>query len=224
MRLISAAALLLLAACSQGTEQPSNEVGNSPQPEPASTAPVSSLAPSRPSDPLAEAAVRAQRALLESNAAEASAISDERDARAAILGRVNLNFRGAMVELRDAGVAFDKAQAAVNILNVTRRQQGVFELQTTYQDSDDQFRIVDDFMTGEPFGIVLLRGTNHPQSFRGWLRGEILGGDGRISASCRVGVPSGSGEKLLPCRAVVTGEEDGTLTDLAKAYLTTEMR
>ena len=29
MRLISAAALLLLAACSQGTEQPSNEVGNS---------------------------------------------------------------------------------------------------------------------------------------------------------------------------------------------------
>lgn len=219
------AALLLLTACSDATEQTTSNVLESHRtPEPPSS--ISPAEPGKSSvrDPLAEAAFGAQQALLRSNAAEAGNVASERDARAAIHGRINLKFRDAVIDLKAAGVAFDSAQAAVNILNATRRQQGVFELQTTYQDPSDQFRIVDDFMTGGPFGVVLLQGTNFPQSFRGALHSDVLSPGGGISEQCRVSVPSGSGEKLLECRSVIAGRDDHTLISLAKAYLTSEMQ
>lgn len=81
-----------------------------------------------------------------------------------------------------------------------------------------------DFMTSGPSGVVLLHGTNHPQSFRGWVRGDVLDSDGRVSEQCRVAVPSGPGEKLLECRSVIAGRDDVTLTNLAKAYLVSEMQ
>lgn len=219
------ATLLLLTACSDATEQTTSNVLDSHH----ALEPPSSIIPAEPvnssvRDSLAEAASSAQRALIRSNAEEAGSIASERDARAAIHGRINLKFRDAVIDLKAAGVVFDNAQAAVNILNVTRRQQGVFELQTTYQDPSDQFRIVDDFMTGGPFGVVLLQGTNFPQSFRGVVKSDVLNPGGGISEQCRVSVPSGSGEKLLECRSVIAGRDDQTLSNLAKAYLTSAMQ
>lgn len=221
------ALVLLLAACAPDSGPPNTEnVGEPASPAtPEGGALASAPAPptSPPPDPLGKAAFDAQQALLGSNTAEVEAIATEGAVRAAIHGRINFTFREAVVDLRSAGVEFDQAEAAVNILNVHRRQQGVFELQTIFQDSSDQFRIVDDFMPSEPFGVVLLRGTSHPQSFRGWIRGEILDANGEIAQTCRVAISS-EPERLLGCRAVILGLEDRALINLAKAHLTSELQ
>ena len=225
---IVGALVLMLAACAPESGHLNTENDGEPASPaaPEGSALASTPAPSTsPSpDPLGKAAFEAQQALLGSHAAEVEAIATEDAARAAIHGRINFTFREAVVELRSAGVEFDQAQAAVNILNVHRRQQGVFELQTTYQDSSDQFRIVDDFMPSEPFGVVLLRGTSHPQTFRGWIRGAILGPSGEIAQSCRVAISSESEERLFECRAVILGLEDRAFINLAKAHLTSELQ
>ena len=147
--------------------------------------------------------------------------------RALLNNRVLGVFRQAVTDLKAAGVQFDRANYGLNTLNSARRNQGVFELQTIYEDPDDTFRIVGDHLTGDPFIVIYLSGTTFPQTYGADVPNHVLRPDGSFNSDCQVGVPEdpdGPRELRYACASIASGQVDDRLVAGAKRYLAAAMK
>ena len=212
--------MLWLGACSQ----PAKGVGSGDRVESPSSTPADVAAGKAgnlvTADELsAEAAAAQQRVLAEQDHQRAASAS-ERDLRDTLNEHVLSIFVAAVADMKRAGVRFDRAEYALNTLNVARRRQGVFEFNTKRTDPTDTVRIVGDDLTGDPFAIVYLSGTNYPQSFGPDVPRPVSDGAGTYLPGCRVRIVS----EEFPCREVASGRLDSRIAALAKHTLTQALR
>ena len=129
------------------------------------------------------------------------------------------------LKYKASGMEFDKGEYASNVLNYDRRNQHIWEWQTTYEDPAGEFRVVELSIEGDgAMGLLLETGNTSATTLGTHITGNVLDSTGNISASCSASVPyvddaGDHQDRKFPCSDIVSGAAQGALEEVAKLAL-----
>lgn len=179
---------------------------------------------SREPDALDQQALEAQQGYQAAQEHVDARANLEDEVQRGIDARVNEDFRAAIDQLAQSGIAFESPEQGFNTLSFDARVvQQLPGPSKVVGGANDRVWILRDAFESSTYPIALLKGARYPSALKWRYKGAVVGADGRISASCQVTF-DGYEDVKFACPAVISGTVDGEIAALAKKDLVDDIR